>query len=78
MVAQSEWHDGMIRDLFKTKSNFRKQRRAMNAVYNGRSAFMKAKGLNAVSVKPVWDRLPGIEKERWAEIAHQLNEETSK
>ena len=36
---------------------------------------MKANGLNALSVKPIWDKIPQAEKDQWAQIAQHLNEE---
>lgn len=76
-MSQEEWYDVMITTLFETKANFRKQRRSQNTVYNGRSAFMKSRGLNAVSVKPIWDKLSVDVKTYWAQVAHQTNEEAS-
>ena len=73
-VAQEQWHEGMISNIFGTKANFRKERRARNTVYNGRSAFMKAKGLNAISVKPIWDRLSVEKKNYWTLVAQHLSE----
>ena len=72
-VAQEEWYDNMIVTLFETKANFRKKRRSQNTVYNGMSAFMKAKGLNAVSAKPIWDSLSRAQKDHWAQVARQMN-----
>ena len=50
-MAQEEWQAESVTALFKTKSNFRRERRLCNAVYNGRSAYMKFKKLNATNVK---------------------------
>ena len=76
-MLHQEWHDASITTLFKTKSNFRRERRLCNSVYNGRSVFMKAKKLNASTVKDVWRRLPTAEKVYWGEVARRMNVETS-
>ena len=76
-MAQQEWHAKMIEDLFGTMANFRKERRAHNTVYNGRSAFMKHHGLNAVNVKSKWNALTANEKAYWALEARRLNDEAA-
>ena len=71
-VAQREWHEGMISDLFETKANFNRQRSHQKTVYNGRSAFMRARGLNAVAVKPLWDALPQVDKDWWSDEGRRM------
>ena len=44
-------------NLFKTKQGFTGARRKTRVSYNGRSAYMRAHGLNAVSVKEPWNAL---------------------
>ena len=63
----------MIRALFGTKANFRKERRLRNASYNGSSAYMKAMSLNVDAVRKLLGKLSRAEKEHWAQVAHQLN-----
>ena len=75
-MAQQDWHSESITALFKTKSNFRRERKLCNAVYNGRSAFMKFNKLNVSSAKDPWDRLSQSKKLYWTEVARQLNAET--
>ena len=48
-----------MKDLFKAKQSFAKERRKSRVSYNTRSAFMKAHSLNAVSVKEPWGAVKG-------------------
>ena len=76
-MAQEEWHDESIGTLFKTKANFRRQRKRCKAVYNGRAVFMKFNKLNVATVKDAWGRLTEAEKLHWSEVARKLNLETA-
>ena len=69
-MTQQDWHSASIESLFKTKSNFRRERKLRNAVYNGRSAFMKFNKLNVNSAKDPWDRLSRGEKLYWVGFVH--------
>ena len=51
---QERWHASKMKDLFKPKQEFAKQRGKPRVVYSARSAFTKARGLNATSVQEPW------------------------
>ena len=53
--AQEAWQSHRMKTLFKTKHGFTETRRKSRASYNGRSAYMRTHGLNAVSVKEPWN-----------------------
>ena len=67
----------MIEEVFETKANFNRQRRHQKTVYNGRSAFMRARGLNAVTVKPVWNALSEAERAWWSDEGKRLTIDAS-
>ena len=71
-MSQREWHEGMIEEVFKTKANFNRLRNRPKTVYNGRSALMRERGLNAVTVKPVWNALTQVEQGNWSHHGKQL------
>ena len=56
-MAQEEWHAVMVRKLFRNKANLRREQRLCRATYDGMSAFMRAKGLEDVTVQDAWIRL---------------------
>ena len=76
-MLQQEWHGKMVKDLFGAHANFRKERRKRRTVYNGRSAFVKHFGLNAVTVKPSWGAITSNEIAYWALEAIRLNDEAA-
>ena len=51
---QEAWRAQRMEDISKTKQSFAKERRKSRVSYNRRSAFMKARSLNAVSFKEPW------------------------
>ena len=74
-TAQEEWRIEMIRSLLSTKSNFRRERRARNAIYNGRSAFARAKFLNVTTAQNFRGKHAERGEEFRALVARHLNVE---
>ena len=72
-ITPEEWHADMVRKLFQNKANFRRERRLCSATYNGRSASMRAKGLNAVTVQEARGRPTNESEGRRANVARELN-----
>ena len=76
--AQENWNAERLKDIFKTKSAFNKERRKQKTVYNSRSAYMKAHGLNAVTVKDDWEKIKNAAEDPiWLAHAHELTSEGS-
>ena len=76
-VAKEEWHCEMMRKLFDFNANGRRERRARNASYNGRSSFMEDKCLNVTTVRNLLGNLEKFGEEYRAKVARQLNVEAA-
>ena len=72
-MTQEEWNAEMVRRLLRNKSNFRREQRLCRATYVGRSSFVRATSLNAVTVQEAWIRLIKEWKLHRANVARELN-----
>ena len=72
-MAQEECPAEMVRKLFRNKANFRREPRLRRATYNGRAAFIRAKGLGDVAAQEAWRRLVNEWELRRDNVARELN-----